>query len=133
MKLEPAAPPARLRITLPAGKYVIGDPSYVIPAHLWMNFVELGDYKNPDPDHIVAAKFDGKTAIGIATAYGDGVYDDLYGNSYGVDSGMIGAVPKSLFGVPYPQLVHEHMFNEPFDCYFRKGKIVIGNVIIDTN
>jgi hypothetical protein len=60
-------------VTLPEGKYVIGD----IPC---LNLKS------------------GAKATEFNTMYGDGIYKDNYGKSYFVDSGSIGCVEKKYCG-----------------------------------
>lgn len=73
---------------LPAGKYYIGDPCYVIRGANWQKVcdeLEDGIYTNLNHPFFMAS-----------TAYGDGSYMDQEGNEYGVDSGQLGAVPIAL-------------------------------------
>lgn len=87
-----------VELTLPAGKYFIGDPCYVIADEKWdevsdqmfPGIVGHPDYENHD---IVV---DGIHFFAYSTAYGDGLYDDFDNFKYPVDSGSIGAVPFEL-------------------------------------
>lgn len=73
-------------IRMPAGKYYIGDPCYVIN--------EWDEFLSPmwDADGESAFLWKGYECVVFHTAYGDGVYD-LNGFDIGVDSGCIGALP----------------------------------------
>ena len=81
--------------TLPAGRYFIGDPCYVLDDQDWLRFcswfdrLEAGEETEEDREEWngVAADY---------TAYGDGVYSTSNG-VFSVDSGMIGAVEESYW------------------------------------
>jgi len=126
-----------------AGKYWIGDPCYVLGHdHPELNFKwdEFCDYCFEDDstgrsnegiiDHqgIVFAHY--------RTAYGDGRYYDQYGNSYGVDAGMIGCIPydkvSSIGDVELNRLGHIHTFSCDFETSYHNGKIGFGKIIIPT-
>jgi len=80
--------------TMPAGTYFIGDPCYVIPDDEWSDFVGpyCVDYRDGDGLQI----YKGMKVFAASTSCGDGCYRDNRGNSYGVDSGMLGIVPVEL-------------------------------------
>ena len=74
-------------VTLPAGKYYVGNPCYHINNEKWSDYC----------DQVVFAQdkktvFNGKNTCCFNTAYGDGCYQDQFGNNYGVDAGLIGVV-----------------------------------------
>jgi hypothetical protein len=77
-------------VTVPAGKYWLGDPCYVIKDEMWIEWLESCDYTKER--HLVGKTPDGHFALGFNTADGDGVYQDQFGFSYGVDAGLIGLV-----------------------------------------
>ena len=77
-------------VWVPAGKYWLGDPCYVIKDEMWIDWLESCDYENQK--HLIGKTPDGYFAIGFNTAHGDGVYQDQFGNDYGVDAGLIGLV-----------------------------------------
>lgn len=92
--------------TLPAGKYWIGDPGYVMESR-WGDFcekIELDeDAKNAEYPHEV--KKEGPFCWYHSTEYGDGCYTALKNTlpnsqipegGFFVDSGMIGVVPFEL-------------------------------------
>lgn len=121
---------------LPAGKYYVGDPCYVIQGEnykRWDDFIdhyfEIEGCKNG-----VYTTWEGKQLFAANTMYGDGVYQDQKQNSYPVDAGMIAAVPFELIdmheNVKFGQVIE---FNEPFYASRQDGVIYIGNVVIDTN
>lgn len=86
-------------ITLPAGRYYLGDPCYVFANHeMWdhvldnsdflENFLEFGDSTPLLGRGFVAAS---------GTQYGDGEYQSTYhGARLGVDAGLIGLVSQAL-------------------------------------
>ena len=78
-------------MTMPAGRYYIGDLCYVMSDDEWDEFCSLtikgnrcidGEFNMPD----------GRRFATYGTAWGDGVYYDYYGNSYSVDAGLIGCI-----------------------------------------
>ena len=79
--------------TMPAGKYYIGDPCYVIADEDWGPLLEHAEYFSGTEGK--AVDWMGDLLFSGSTAYGDGEYQDRKGNKYPVDAGMIGAVPWS--------------------------------------
>jgi predicted DNA-binding WGR domain protein len=77
---------------MPAGKYYIGDPCYIISKDdcgWWLNYVDIILSRNYDG----LAKLDGITAWSSETNYGDGCYlSNEEDQKYYVDSGTIGIV-----------------------------------------
>lgn len=83
--------------TLPAGKYYIGDPCYVIDERLWSDFCNVtmrGDEDIAMNGCII--DFQGHKCFVCATNSGDGTYTDQMQREYDVDSGLIGAIPMAL-------------------------------------
>lgn len=115
--------------TFPAGTYYIGDPCYAIPNDRWMEWLEAADYTNQET--YLVADLDGHTAIGVGTAYGDGVYGGSDGNTYGVDAGLIGAVPREVAEEGCSSNLVT--FDSPFDVSYDEGVIRIGHIRIDTS
>lgn len=92
----------------PPGKYFIGDPCYAVPANDWeevltsTGFLGLyadeldeirGVYQDKRDCHGVFQLANGYHILASSTAYGDGSYDGSDGFNYGVDAGLLGAVP----------------------------------------
>jgi len=120
-------------IMLPPGKYIIGDPCYTVPDEEWDHVLDESDCF----DGQCWAKF--KTEIGhdcyvvaFSTAWGDGSYQDEEGRNYGVDAGLIGIIP---FGNGISNMMGTNLveFTGPVFCYYKNGKIIFGNVKIDTD
>jgi hypothetical protein len=78
---------------LPAGKYYIGDPCYVISDHdTWIEFIEsCGYFEETAEASIGDDKF-----WAHSTVYGDGSYWCNVGKELPVDSGLIGIVPYAV-------------------------------------
>ena len=76
---------------LPAGKYYVGDLCYVLDDDEWDEVCSLIIQGNKVIDGEFVLK-DGREFAIYSTAYGDGEYNDYYGNSYSVDSGSIGCI-----------------------------------------
>jgi hypothetical protein len=81
--------------SLPAGKYYLGDPCYVIADELWSKFCDALD--EADPLNGVIFKFEKHQVFVSCTNYGDGrrCFDNL-GNEYGSIAGIIGLIPIAL-------------------------------------
>ena len=122
------------KITLPAGAYWVCDPCYAIPKDRWEEWLKIaGLHDAEEMPQILSGALDGKMCIGIGTAYGDGVYYDQYGGEYGVDSGLIGLVPKEIADQNLDDEIF-HVFWEDIECYFNgdTGEIVLGHIVIQT-
>ena len=81
---------------LPAGRYYVGDPCYVIPDETWPTFCKAmyPDGRGP-PKVGVFWLPDGTKYAGFTTKYGDGLYES-YGKTeemFYVDSGSIACIP----------------------------------------
>lgn len=124
-------------MTLPAGKYFIGDLCYVLEADdEWDEVCDLtiSGNKNLDGEFILK---DGRRFAMYGTAYGDGVYDDNYGNSYPVDSGTIGCILMS----DIPTIDEERAskmgaiveFHGEFTTFVQGGTLAFGHIRIDTD
>ena len=83
---------------LPAGKYYIGDPCYVIAEDRWSDFCDASypPGAGVNARGIAVTEFDGHPMYAHGTAYGDGSYLGSDGVSYGVDAGMLSVVPIAL-------------------------------------
>ena len=121
---------------LPAGKYVISDPCYVIPRDEWTEFLTdtnmAGDMRK---GHIAKTyEWKGYKLFVRNTEHGDGVYNDKFGNEFGVDAGIIGCIPLDLVDNDRVWLGHVVEFTEPFTCGYEDegGVITIGEHAILT-
>lgn len=117
--------------TLPAGKYLVGDPCYAFDNRSWDIVLENGFLIKDEIGH--SSRFAGRRLIGFTTAFGDGTYFDQEGREYPVDAGMIGVVPVEsatqvdIFGM------HVVDFPDGVVCRSRDGVLQFGHIIIDTN
>ena len=121
--------------TVPAGFYWVGDPCYTIPDEDWMAWLEAANYQE-EGDLLEADLGDGKYAVGLSTAYGDGSYNDRQGREYFVDAGLIG-----LVSVLWNQEVEEKpttrylvKFDAPTEVWTESGTLHFGmGITIYTN
>lgn len=120
-------------MTMPAGKYYIGDLCYVMDEE-WDEVCSLIIQGNECVDGEFVMK-NGTRFACYGTMWGDGAYRDQDGRGYSVDSGTIGCVlVDDIQGRRGDTLGQVVEFTEPFDTYCtRDGVIVIGHVRIDTN
>ena len=125
---------------LPAGKYYIGDPCYVIDSDNWGEFLDsfwvLDNIRYIDRNGGIF-DFDGYACCAFYTLYGDGQYEASNGAMLGVDAAMIGAIPLVLCtrgdmnGPDSDGTVVE--FHEPFECARDyDGLLHFGNVTVMT-
>lgn len=77
-------------MTMPAGKYYVGDLCYVMHSE-WDEFCSL-TIKGPE---LLEGEFnlkDGRRFAFFGTKWGDGTYRDQFGRKYSVDAGLIGCI-----------------------------------------
>lgn len=147
---------------LKAGLYWVGDPCYVLDDANGYNWQEVltktrffnlfatdEDMRNSQYTSKVnqCGEFDwGKGRMcASSTMYGDGVYFDLSGREYGVDAGLLSAIPLDMLpdtsakmnraptGVSEIDGGHIIEFKEDFTIEFTEdGKILIGHIFINT-
>jgi len=129
-------------MSMPAGKYYIGDLCYVMDDAEWEEFCSI----TIDGHNVIDGEFqlkDGRRFATYGTAYGDGVYHDQYGHSYSVDAGLIGCIKvEDIRSEKYENLLDLGSIME-FDNSFVtlggrgdegwEGVIEFGHVMIETN
>ena len=129
-------------MSMPAGKYYIGDLCYVMTDDEWEEFcsITIDGMKCIDGEFSLK---DGRRFATYGTAYGDGVYHDQYGHSYSVDAGLIGCILiDDIRANNYDNLLDLGSIME-FDSSFAtsggrgdegwEGLIQFGHVLIETN
>lgn len=118
-----------LKVAIPAGKYILGDPCYTIRDEHWMPLLNDSNFFE-SPTGTVA----GTQVIAFGTKYGDGTYDASNGHSYGVDAGLIGLVPLeySLDGVPSSTTVVEFTVDTEAWSDPESGAMGFGHIVIET-
>ena len=129
-------------MSMPAGKYYIGDLCYVMDGAEWKEFcsITISGQKVNDGEFQLS---DGRRFATYSTAFGDGVYHDQYGHSYSVDAGLIGCIKvEDIRAEKYENLLDLGAIME-FDNSFAtsggrgdegwEGLIQFGHVMIETN
>jgi hypothetical protein len=126
-------------MTMPAGRYYIGDLCYVMHSE-WdeacaMFFPPRHEGRGLDGEFTLK---DGRRFASFGTAWGDGEYYNNIGTSHGVDSGSIGCIlVADIQDDTYPNIeslgtVVE--FTEPFEVQkIGKGLLKFGHVEIETD
>lgn len=112
-------------------KYWIGDLCYVIRDELWSEFCD----KTSDMSSGTLTLSNGIKVSFSNTAYGDGGYQDQFGNNYSVDAGLIGIVKLSdIFESTGLFLSGGNIFefDDMPEVSYTYGLISFGNVHIDT-
>ena len=129
-------------MSMPAGKYYIGDLCYVMDGAEWKEFcsITIKGQKVNDGEFQLS---DGRRFATYSTAFGDGVYHDQYGHSYSVDAGLIGCIKvEDIRAEKYDNLLDLGAimeFDAPFGTsggrgdQFWEGRIQFGHVMIETN
>ena len=123
---------------LKAGKYFIGDPCYAIKDELWSEFCNNLFNAEAERNFTGEVILRGVKIFVSNTQYGDGCYEDQYGNSYSVDAGLIGAVPLEE-GITKEENEFADLglivdIDRDFNCYYldEDGTIEINGHIIET-
>lgn len=120
-------------MTMPAGKYYIGDLCYVMHDE-WDEFcnITIKDNEVLDGEFTLA---DGRRFATYGTAYGDGAYPASNGSTLGVDAGLIGCIrvedirASDSNNIALGTVVE---FTAPFETSESNGVIRFGHVTVDT-
>jgi len=121
------------RCMMPAGKYYVGDLCYVM-GNVWSEVCDKTLTKEGKSIEGAFTLESGKRFAMFSTAYGDGEYYDMEGNSYGVDSGTIGCIKVEDINQDEIREDLGNIIEFPNDFYVKKndGKLMFGKVWIDT-
>lgn len=121
-------------MTMPAGRYYIGDLCYVMHPE-WDEFCELTIKGNQCLDGEFTLK-DGRRFASFGTAYGDGTYRSNIGTEHSVDAGLIGCIRvEDIRDDQYDDIEELGAvveFDQPFEVSSDQGLIVFGHVQIET-
>jgi hypothetical protein len=121
-------------MTMPAGRYYIGDLCYVMHPE-WDEFCELTIQGEQCLDGEFTLK-DGRRFATLRTAYGDGTYRSNIGTSHCVDAGLIGCIRvEDIRDNAYEDIdtlgaIVE--FDHPFEVEADYGLLKFGHVLIET-
>jgi len=128
-------------MTMPAGKYYIGDLCYVMH-DAWDECVDL--FFPPDEQGFpggAEGEFvlkDGRRFASFGTAYGDGTYRSNLNTFHSVDSGSIGCIRvEDIRDNTYdPEKIKELgaivEFDQPFEVSADQSLLIFGHVEIET-
>jgi hypothetical protein len=124
-------------MTMPAGKYYIGDLCYVMHDE-WSEFcdITIKDEKCLDGEFVLA---DGRRFATFSTAWGDGTYRSSINTLHSVDSGSIGCIRvEDINDTTYDAETINRLgaivdFPEPFEVSEDTGLLTFGHVLIETN
>ena len=124
-------------MTMPAGRYYIGDLCYVMHPE-WQECCELF-FPPGAPGRGVEGEFtlkDGRRFASFGTAYGDGTYSSNMTTVHSVDSGSIGCIRvEDIRDNEYDNIEELGAFvefAEPFEVSANAGILKFGQVEIDT-
>jgi hypothetical protein len=121
-------------MTMPAGRYYIGDLCYVMHPE-WDEFctITIQGERCLDGEFALA---DGRRFATFGTAYGDGTYRSNIGTSHSVDAGLIGCIRVEDIRDDQCNNIEELgavvEFNQPFEVSSDQGVLVFGHVQIET-
>lgn len=127
-------------MTMPAGRYYIGDLCYVMH-DVWDECVDLFFPASAYPGQ-AEGEFtlrDGRRFASFSTAYGDGTYRSNIGTSHAVDSGSIGCIRvEDIRDTTYDagkiaDLGAIVEFDKPFEVLKDTGLLIFGHVHIETD
>ena len=126
-------------MTMPAGRYYIGDLCYVMHPE-WQECCELF-FPPGAPGRGVEGEFtlkDGRRFASFGTAYGDGTYRSNVNTMHDVDSGSIGCIRvEDIRDTEYTKEFLQGLgafveFTEPFEVSADQGLLMFGHVQIET-
>ena len=129
-------------MTMPAGRYYVGDLCYVMHPE-WKECCDLffpyvpgqPEGRGRDGEFTLA---DGRRFANFGTAYGDGTYRSSIGTDHSVDSGSIGCIRvEDIRDMEYTPEVQAELgafidFPEPFEVSSDQGLLIFGHVQIET-
>ena len=126
-------------MTMPAGKYYVGDLCYVMH-ECWDEVCDLTISNN----QCLTGEFTMKDGVRFATygtEHGDGEYQDQDGRKYSVDAGAIGCIRiEDIDKTDYVGVGSNFIeggqiidFPQDFETSSKDGVIVFGNITIDTD
>ena len=127
-------------MTMPAGKYYVGDLCYVMH-DAWDECVGLF-FPPGSPGRGVEGEFtlkDGRRFASFGTAYGDGTYGSNMRTSHSVDSGSIGCIRiEDIRDEEYSKELLQELgafidFDHPFEVFANAGLLKFGHVEIETS
>jgi hypothetical protein len=125
-------------MTMPAGRYYIGDLCYVMHNE-WKEVCDLF-FPAYHPPKGIEGEFtlkDGRRFASFATAWGDGEYRSSINTLHSVDSGSIGCIRvEDIRANKYDNLLDLGAFQEfaePFETGSQGGQLQFGHVIIETD
>lgn len=122
-------------MTMPAGRYYIGDLCYVMEDSEWDEFcaITIDDQKCHDGEFVFT---DGRRFASYGTAWGDGVYKSNIDTDHCVDAGLIGCIRiQDIQASKYEDLERLGAivdFDQEFKTSTADGCLQFGHVIIDT-
>ena len=124
-------------MTMPAGRYYIGDLCYVMHPE-WDEVCDLF-FPAGHPPKGVEGEFtlkDGRRFASFSTAYGDGSYRSNIGTGHSVDSGSIGCIRvEDIRDNAYSNIEELGAiveFDQPFEVDSDQGLLIFGHVQIET-
>tara|TARA_Y100000739_G_C20197169_1_gene279378 strand:+ start:77 stop:532 length:456 start_codon:yes stop_codon:yes gene_type:complete len=124
---------------LPAGKYYVGDPCYVIPDERWSTFCKAKYTDSNKPPKVgVFWLPEGTKYANFDTKYGDGLYESSGKTEqmFYVDSGSIACIPVDALPNDKVEIAKGHVIH--FDKKFfvgydaENGMIMYDNLYIPT-
>lgn len=123
-------------MTMPAGRYYVGDLCYVMEDAEWDEFcaITISGFQTLDGEFEFE---DGRRFASYGTAWGDGVYRSNIGTEHSVDAGLIGCIRiQDIRASKYEDLESLGAivdFDHEFDTTAHRGRLQFGHVVIETD
>lgn len=124
-------------MTMPAGRYYVGDLCYVMHPE-WKEVCKLF-FPGNHPPKGVEGEFtlaDGRRFASFSTAWGDGTYYSNINTEHSVDAGIIGCIRvEDIRDTEYDNIEELGAyveFDKPFEVSSDGTSLVFGHVVINT-
>lgn len=118
-------------VSVPAGKYWLGDPCYSVPHSLWADLLTSCEFFEYPVGKVTTESGETYQVLAFGTKYGDGCYQDQHGHEFPVDAGLIGLTPVGLAqDAPFGSLLVE--FEVETKCSTFEGVLKFGRYEINT-
>jgi len=118
-------------VSVPPGKYWLGDPCYSVPDSLWAELLNSCEFFERPVGKVTTEAGETFQVLAFGTKYGDGTYQDQHGHDFPVDAGLIGLTPVGMArGEPFGSLLVE--FKVETECSEDDGVLCFGNYEINT-
>jgi hypothetical protein len=122
---------AEYTVSVPPGKYWLGDPCYSVPDSLWGDLLASCMFFQHPIGEVTTEAGETHKVLAFRTKFGDGVYEDQDGHEFPVDAGLIGLTPVGLsVEQPFGSMLVEYKWDT--SCFEIDGVLHFGDCEINT-